>query len=136
MDGNASQYRPPVPPTPEAAAAARVKDERMWAMFCHLGALSGYVVPVPFAGVIGPLVVWLLKRDEFPLVADQGRESVNFQISMAIYTLATIPFVFILIGIPILIALAIFDLVCVIIATIKANEGVQYRYPLCIRLIK
>jgi len=126
----------PSPPAVGITGDGKTKDARMWAMFCHLSALAGFVVTVPFAGVIGPLVLWLIKRDEFPFVNDQGKESVNFQISMAVYYLVSVALAFLLIGIPLLIALAVFNLVCVILATIKANEGECYRYPLCIRFIK
>ena len=56
MDNPSAPPTPPTPPTTETTAAALVKDERMWAMFCHLSAFAGFVVPVPFASVIGPLV--------------------------------------------------------------------------------
>jgi uncharacterized Tic20 family protein len=118
------------------AAAGPSKDERMWAMFCHLIALAGYVVPIPFASVVGPLVLWLIKKDGHPFVDDQGKEAVNFQISISIYVVVASLMIFILIGIPLVVALVIFHLVCVIIAAVKANEGVHYRYPLCIRFIK
>jgi hypothetical protein len=110
------------------------KDERTWAMLCHLSALAGYIIP--FGHIIGPLFVWLIKKDELPLVADQGKESLNFQISMTLYAIIPVILVIILIGIFLLIALAIVDLILIIVAAIKANEGVQYRYPLTIRFIK
>ena len=102
------------------------KDERMWAMFCHLSS---------FAHIFGPLIIWLIKREEMPLVDDQGREALNFQISITIYALICVPFMFVLIGIPMLFAVAIFIIVATIMAAIKANEGYEYRYPLCIRFI-
>jgi hypothetical protein len=58
-------------------------EERNWAMTCHLASFAGYVLPL--GNIIGPLVAWLMKRDEFPLVDDQGKEALNFQISMTIY---------------------------------------------------
>ena len=58
------------------------KDERMWAMLCHLSALAGFVVP--FGSIIGPLIVWLIKRDEMPVVDVHGKKALNFQITMAI----------------------------------------------------
>jgi uncharacterized Tic20 family protein len=93
-------------------------------------------VPVPFASVIGPLIVWMIKREEYPLVSDQGKESVNFQISMAIYFVISLILVFVLIGFLLIGILVIFSAICVILASIKANDGVKYRYPLCIRFIK
>jgi uncharacterized Tic20 family protein len=105
----------------------------MWAMFCHLSGLAGYVFP--FGNIIAPLVIWILKKEEFPLVNDQGKEAINFQISMTIYIIAAIILIFLIIGIPLLIILGLFDLLMIIIASIKANEGVEYRYPLTIRFL-
>ena len=103
------------------------KQEKTWAMLCHLGGLLGF---------IPPLVIWLIKKDESSLIDDSGKEALNFQISIAIYCAIAFLLVFILIGIPLLFALQIFNLVMVIIAAIKANDGERYRYPLCIRFIK
>ncbi len=126
------ETKPVAEPTP--AVRNDEKDERMWAMLCHLSALAGYVIPL--GNIFGPLIVWIMKRDEFPLVEDQGKESLNFQISLFIYVIVAAILIIVLIGIPILIALALFDLVMVIIAGIKANEGVKYRYPVTIRFLK
>ena len=109
------------------------RDERMWAMFCHLSALAGFVIP--FGNIVAPLVIWLIKKEEYELVLDQGKEAVNFQISMTIYVIASAILIILVIGIPLLIILGIFDLIVIIIASIKANEGEKYRYPLTIRFI-
>jgi uncharacterized Tic20 family protein len=110
------------------------RDQNTWAMLCHLSALAGFVIP--FGNIIGPLVIWMIKKDEFPLVADQGKEALNFQISMTIFYIISIILIIVLIGIILLIGLGIFSLIMTIIAMVKANEGVAYRYPLCIRFIK
>lgn len=102
---------------------------------CHLGALAAFI-GIPFGHIIGPLVFWLLKKNEHAFVDNQGKESLNFQISMTIYCCIAFPFIFILIGIPLLIALAITDLVLVIIAAVKASNGIAYRYPITIRFLK
>lgn len=127
------------PMTPPADASATPppvvnREQNTWAMLCHLSAIVGFVIPL--GNILGPLVVWLIKKDEFPLVNDQGKESINFQISMTIYLIISAILILLLIGIVLLVALAIFDLIVIIIAMIKANEGVAYRYPLCIRFIK
>ena len=109
------------------------KEANMWAMFCHLSALIGFVIP--FGNIIGPLVIWVLKKDEYPLVNENGKEALNFQISMTIYILASVLLIFVVIGIPLLIALGFFELFAIVIAAIKANEGVTFRYPLSIRFI-
>ncbi len=112
------------------------KSERQWAMGCHLIALCGVVVPVPSANLLGPLILWLIKREDGAFINDQGKESLNFQISLFIYFLACLLLSFIGIGFILILPLAIFGLVYVVIAAIKANEGTAFRYPLCIRLIK
>lgn len=109
------------------------KEECTWGMFCHLVVFTGYIIP--FASVLGPLILWLIKRDEMPFVDDQGKESLNFQITMLLATIVSALLIFILIGFVLIVVVLIFQLVVVIIASIKANEGVYYRYPLCIRFI-
>jgi len=104
-------------------------------MLCHLLALCGLVMP--FGGnILGPLVLWLVKKDTMPFVDDQGKESLNFQISVAIYGVGAALLSIIGIGIVLGVALAVFWLVMVIIATVAANKGERYRYPLTIRLLK
>ncbi|HVR95194.1 MAG TPA: DUF4870 domain-containing protein [Thermoanaerobaculia bacterium] len=110
------------------------KDERTFAMVCHVSSLVGLVVPL--GNIIAPLVIWLIKKDTMPFVDDQGKESLNFQISVTIYLLLCIPLVFVVIGIPLLFVIAIADVILTIIATIKANDGFAYRYPLTIRFIR
>ncbi len=111
------------------------KDARMWAMICHLAALAGLVVPV-VGCIVGPLIVWQIKKEEFPFVDEQGKEAVNFQISMLIYGIVAGLLCFVCIGVVLLPAVAIFDIVFLLIAAVKANNGEHYRYPLTIRFIK
>jgi uncharacterized protein len=110
------------------------ETEHNWGMAAHLSALAGYVIP--FGSIIGPLVVWLIKKDEMPFVNSQGKEALNFQITMAIAALISIVLVFVVIGIFLLWAVAILDLIFIIIAAIQASKGVDYRYPFALRLIK
>ncbi len=113
------------------------KDARMWAMICHLGGLGGLIPVVPVIGsVIAPLIIWQVKKDEDPFIDEQGKEAVNFQISMLLYAIICIPFCFICIGFIMLAAVGIVDIVCLLIAAFKANNGEHYRYPICIRFIK
>ncbi len=107
-------------------------EERMWAMFCHLGTL---VTLFPFANVIVPLLIWMIKKDKSRLVDDQGKEALNFQITMMIGYAICIPLFFLLIGFPALIALVIYHVIFSVIAAIKSYEGVAYRYPYTLRLI-
>lgn len=119
-------------------ATAIDKDQRTWAMLAHLSAFAYYVSGV--GHIVGPLVIWLAKRDGQPFVDDQAKEALNFQISITIYALAAvvlcITVIFAIIGIPVLIGLHIFQIVCMIIGAIKANDGIAFRYPLNLRLIK
>ncbi len=104
-------------------------------MLCHASALAGFFVP--WAGhILGPLIVWLAKRGDAPEIDEQGKESLNFQISMLIYNLIAGVLCLILIGFVILGILHILNLVLVIVASIQASEGKLYRYPITIRLIK
>lgn len=112
-----------------------MRDERMWATVCHLSALLMFV-GFPILQIVGPLVVWLLKREESSFIDAHGKESVNFQISMTIYILvASISFLF-CVGFILVPALIVADVVLLIIAAVKANNGEYYRYPVTIRLIK
>jgi len=113
---------------------AASKDERLWAMLCHLSVLSGYVIP--FGHILGPLIIWLIKKNESPFVDANGKEALNFQFSMTIYIFVAGLLCLILIGIPILFGLIIADLVFLIIAAVKANGGESYRYPITIRFLK
>lgn len=126
----------PAAPTAPAAspAGAMNKDEQTMGMLCHLTALAKYLIP--FGHIIGPLVIWMLKRQEMPFVESEGKESLNFQISMTIYALLAGISILLLVGILLLPAVLIFDFVFIIIASIEAANGKSYRYPLCIRFIK
>ena len=122
------------------------QQARNWAMGCHLAALTAYV-GVPFGNILGPLIIWLLKKDEFPLVDEHGKQSLNFQISMIIYglvlgvaiiistvTVILIP-VAVLLGM-LLAFIIIADFVLVVIAAIKVSNGETYQYPFTIRFIQ
>ncbi|WP_411832572.1 DUF4870 domain-containing protein [Pseudoxanthomonas mexicana] len=126
---------------PEAPTAVPGAEERQWAMFAHLSALVGLIIP--FGNLLGPLVVWLVKRDTMPFVADQGKEALNFQITVTVVCvvlgIAAFILSFVLIGFllfPVIALVGLAALVLAIIAGIKANEGTAYRYPFSVRLIK
>ena len=119
----------PSPPTPSTSS-----DARTWCVLCHASALLGLFFH--FLGHIGgPLIVWLMKRGVSPEIDANGKESLNFQISMLIYDAVAAILCIVLIGIPILIALWILNTVLVIIASVKTSEGKFYRYPFTIRFI-
>ncbi len=119
---------------PEQIESQPTKDERTWAMLSHFSVLCMFIFP--FGNILAPLIIWLIKKDEMPFVEDQAKEVLNFQISMTIYFIGSIILIIVLIGIPILIVLGIFNIIITIIAGIKANDGKSYRYPINLRLIK
>ena len=104
------------------------KEERTLAMLCHLGAL--------LTGFIAPLIIWQIKKEDSVFIDDHGKEAVNFQISILLYTLAAAVLVCIFIGIVLLPVVVVINVIFAIIAAVKANNGERYRYPLCIRFIK
>jgi uncharacterized Tic20 family protein len=106
-----------------------------WAMLCHLLGLCTFI-GIPFGNIIGPLVVWLIKKDEFSFVDEQGKEALNFQISMTVYAILAAILIVIMVGWVLLFILTIADIVLTIIAAIKTSEGKSYRYPYIFRLIK
>lgn len=119
----------------EVTTTAPSPEERNWAVACHLSALLG-LVAWGVGIILGPLIVWLIKKDTLAFVDDQGKEALNFQITVFLAGVVCSALIFLLIGVPLLAALCIFDLVFMVIAAIKASEGVRYRYPISLRLIK
>ena len=109
------------------------EQERTWGMIAHVAAFAGFVVP--FGSVLGPLVVWLMKRDSMPHVDREGKEALNFNLSFLIYFVISIVLILVLVGILLVIAAAVTWLVLVITATVKASNGESYRYPLTMRFI-
>ncbi len=118
----------------EASEAVLTQDDKTMGMLCHLSALAGFVIPL--GAIFGPLIVWLLKKDQSPFIDENGKESLNFQITMLIAYIISAILIFVIIGFFLLFGLAVFSLVMVIIAAIKANDGETYRYPFNFRLIK
>jgi len=109
-------------------------DERTWGMIAHLAALAGFVVP--FGNILGPLVVWFVKRAHSVFVAVEAKEALNFNITLAIGGLVCLVLLRLSIGVLFAAVLAIFWLVMIIVAALKANEGIAYRYPFSLRLVK
>lgn len=118
----------PIPEMPD-------RDTRMWAMLCHLAGLA-LLIGIPAANILAPLIIWQMKKEQHPFIDAHGKESMNFQISMFIYGLIAGLLILVCVGMVLLPAVIIADIVFVIIAGIKANDGQAYRYPLTIRLIK
>jgi uncharacterized Tic20 family protein len=110
-------------------------DAKNWAMLSHLAGLAGYVAP-GIANVVAPLIVWLIKKDAHPFVDDQGKEALNFQITMSIAIFVSFLLCFVLIGFLLLPIVVVFHLVMTIVGAVKASNGQWYRYPISIRLVK
>ena len=115
-------------------AAMTQKEERQWAMLSHLGTFSAFLIP--FGNIIVPLVIWQVKKKESSFTVEHSKESLNFQISLMIYYIAATLLILIIIGFILFVGLFIFNIIIVIIAGIKANEGQYYQYPMTIRFIK
>ena len=113
-------------------------EERNWAMACHLAAFSGYL-GIPFGHILGPLIVWIMKRDTSAFINEHGKEAMNYNISITIYFtvcfLVGITIIGLLVAIPAAIALGIADIVFRIIAAMKASNGERYSYPMTIRFL-
>lgn len=108
-------------------------DMKSFLLLMHLSQFGGYIIPG--LGLILPIVMWATNKDEYPLVDKHGKEILNWIISAVIYGFVGFLLTFVLIGIPILIALAIMAVVFPIIGAIQANNGQFYKYPLNIRII-
>lgn len=110
------------------------KEERTWAMLCHLCIVAEIFLPIL---VLGPLVIWLIKSDHLPFVKAQGKEVLNFQITLFLASIVCGVLVFALgLGILLWIILGIYSIVAGVIGAVKVNEGVSYRYGFNWRLIQ
>ena len=120
------------------------RSERQWAMFAHLSALV--VIWTPWLGFLGPLIIWLIKKDETQFVDDQGKEALNFQLNILLLEIGiaviSIPLALVTFGlflfllIPLLLAVKVVVVILAVAAAVKANAGEMYRYPYIVRLVK
>lgn len=125
-------------PKPRAglySGAPPTQDERTWAMFAHLSAFAVFVFPLG-GNIIAPLIIWLTRRDTSAFVELEAKEALNFNISVSIGWIICGSLVFVLIGVPLLAVLSLYWVVAAVIAGVKASEGVGYRYPFSLRLVK
>jgi hypothetical protein len=134
---------PPIhPPPPFTPPPSSEGQARAWNMLCHLSALAGFI-GIPLGNIIGPLIVWQIKKNEFPSVDVHGKMALNFQITATLAVFASVVGGFVLsffcVGyllFPVAGLIALADLVCVIIFAIKANNGEPCKYPLSIEFVK
>jgi uncharacterized Tic20 family protein len=117
--------------TTMTASQLSPSEEKTWAMFTHFASLSGGFIP--FGNIVGPVIVWTLKKNESDFVDRHGKNSVNFRISLMIWLLCCIPLCF---GIPLVVGLGILGVVYTIINGIRASNGEESHYPLTIRFVK
>ncbi|TVP74708.1 MAG: DUF4870 domain-containing protein [Gemmatimonadales bacterium] len=115
-----------------AGGAVIPREARTWAMLSHVSGLLGFIIPI-VGSIFGPLVVWLLKRETHPFVDDQGREALNFQINIFIYYFLAGLLVLLLVGILVLLLIPVYQVVMILVAAIKSQEGETFRYPLILR---
>ena len=115
---------------------------RVWTMLCHLSALI-VLLGIPFGNILGPFVVWIFKKNEYPTVDREGRESMNFQISMSIYAVITLiaaigltPLLIGLLLYPVVAAVVALDIIFTIVATVRASDNVPYHYPFTLRIVR
>ena len=119
--------------------AMDVKEECKWAMACHLSALSGFLIP--FGNVIGPLVVWICKKNQSEFVNEHGKAALNFQLTLTIFIfgsllLSVLNGFLLMILVPVIAILSIYNLVIIITSGIKANNGEYVEISLSSRIIK
>jgi uncharacterized protein len=145
MSENQSQTPPPVqppPPTPSIPTPGSPESQaRTWNMLCHLSALAGFIIP--FGNILGPLLVWQIKKNEIPSTEIHGKAALNFQITVTLAAIigmfVAIVLSFFCVGfllIPLVVLIVLAGMVFAIIAGIKANDGKDYQYPFSLTLIK
>ena len=142
---NASDPNATVPALTESVGTPSA-EERQWAMFAHLSALLGGLLTSGWGGsigfFIGPLIIWLMKKETMPFVDDQAKEALNFAITVSLACVVLMILTIMTLGIgalltiPLLMVIGIAALVFFIIAAVQANKGTRYRYPVSLRLVK
>lgn len=110
------------------------KDERNWAVALHLSVLAGWLVPM--AGLVAPIAIWMVKKDESPLVAEEGRKVINMLLTLLIAGLVAGVLCLILIGFVLLAVLAAYSIIMPIFAAVKTANGERFEYPFCMKFLK
>jgi uncharacterized Tic20 family protein len=121
----------PLPPQPPAPGGA---SEQQWIVFLHLSAFAGIVLP-SFGHILGPLIIWLIKKPESPAIDVAGRNVLNFQISWTIYGIIAGLSFFFCVGAFLFPAVVVAWLIFTIIGAVKASNGETYKFPLTIKML-
>ena len=111
------------------------ESEKNYAMLCNLAGFAGFFFPLG-GGIIATFILWLSKRDESAWIDENGKASLNFQLSILLYTILLSPLVFIIVGIPLILALWIFKFVLIVVVSVKAGKGERHKYPITIPFIQ
>lgn len=109
-------------------------DGKQWAMVLHLSQLANYIVPL--SGIVAPIVIWQLKKEEFPELDTHGKIVANWLISALIYSIVCLVLLFVLIGLPLLLILGALCIIFPIIGCVKASSGIPWKYPMSIKFLK
>jgi uncharacterized protein len=120
-----------LPPAPAARVPALPSNDRLWSVLCHLSYFFGFAL----LSFLFPMTVYLVMRTDSPYVTHHAREALNFHLSLLVYFICCAPLCFIVIGFPLLAAVAVTGIVCAIVAAIKASKGIYYQYPITIRFV-
>jgi len=120
-----------VPPSLAPQFPALSSNDRLWSVLCHLSYFFGFAL----ISFLFPMTVYLVMRTDSPYVTHHAREALNFHLSLLLYIVLCVPLCFIVVGIPLLAAVAITGIVCSIVAAVKASKGTYYQYPVTIRFV-
>ncbi len=120
--------------TPSSVPGSLSQEDRNWGLIAHLSSLSGLIIPL--GSVLGPLIVYLVKKDQSAFGTDCAKEALNFNITVVIAAIVCAILWLVFVGILLSVALFFVWLVLTIIAAVRASEGTSYRYPATIRFVK
>jgi uncharacterized protein len=121
-----------MPAANQPPVVSQTSSDRLWSVLCHLS----YFFGLALLSFIFPMTVYLVMRTDSPFVTHHAKEALNFHLSLLVYAICCIPLCFLIVGIPMLIVIGIVGIVCSIVASVKASEGVYYQYPLAIRFVR
>ncbi len=103
-------------------------------MLCHVAGFGGYLLPLA-GSIVLPMILWLIKRDDHPFIDDQGREALNFQLTLIVFYIVAGILVLLLVGFLFLLLIPLYQIVMIIVAAVKSHGGERFRYPLTIRFL-